>query len=187
MAWKAALDDMDMTDVPLEPPRTATTDFSQPPFVVRADVPEIPGRFWIGFAHLEKYPSRTELVGWSDSIADWPTGKKPGLAVMLSEPLPMEFPSNGSDFFRELGKQHVDRNTVVRLLAIAAGLVDDEEPIHLIVGLPMRRAADGTPRTHIAVWTTPPAFAKQLKLTLSKETDDQEPLDLRAGRRCHHL
>jgi hypothetical protein len=69
---------------------------------------------------------------------------------------------------------------IVGLLAMAADLVDDDEPIHLIVGLPMRRALDGTPRMHIAVWTTPAAFAKGLKLTRSKETDNEEIADIRA-------
>ncbi len=133
-----------------------------------------------GFAQLETYQSRTELIGWCDAEAEWPAGKKPGLAVMLREPFPMEFPQKGAELFRELEKQHVSRKMIVGLLAMAADLVDDDEPIHLIVGLPMRRAMDGTPRTHIAVWTTPPAFAKGLKLTLSKENDNEEMTELRS-------
>lgn len=177
--WKAAVNDMDDANLPLEPPHSLT-DFSQVPFVVRANAPEVPGKFWIGFAQLEKYTSRTELVGWCGAEAEWPTGKKPGLAVMLREPLPMEFPQKGAELFRELEKQHISRAMIVGLLAMAADLVDDDEPIHLIVGLPMRRALDGTTRMHIAVWTTSAAFATGLKLTLSKETDNEEIADIRA-------
>lgn len=177
--WKAAINDMDPADAPLEPPH-AVTDYTQPPFVVRADVPEVSGKFWLGFAQLEKYPSRTELVGWYGPEAEWPAGKKPALAVMLSDPFPMEFPKKGADFFRALEKQCVDRGMVLRLLALAAGLVEDGEPIHLIVGLPMRRGADGTTRTHIAVWTTPADFAKGLRLSLPKETDTESLQEVRA-------
>lgn len=72
--WKAAVNDMDDAELPLEPPHSLT-DYDQPPFVIRADAPQVPGRFWIGFAQLEKHTSRTELAGWCGAGAEWPAGK----------------------------------------------------------------------------------------------------------------
>lgn len=177
--WKAAINDMDPVDVPLEPPHHVTA-FSQRPYVIRADAPALPGNLWLGFAQLEHHPNRIEVVGWTESPDHWPEGREPALAVMLPAPLPMEFPRNGRDFFRELDKQNIDRQMVLRFLAWAALLTPSGEPIHLVLGLPMRRARDGSPRLHIAVWTTSPAFSKALRLTLEKEGDTPSLTDIRA-------
>ncbi len=168
--WKAAINDMDPVDAPLEPPHHLT-DFSQVPFVVRANAPVQPGQSWVGFAQLQRFANRIELEGWTDSVEGWPEEKEPALAIMLPKPLPMEFPRKGADFFRELARQEIDRDRVIRILACAAMLTAQDKPIHLILGLPMRRAADGTPRLHIAVWTTSAALAEGLRLTLVKEGD----------------
>lgn len=177
--WKAAVNDMDPIDVPLEPPHHVT-DFSQAPFVVRADAPAVPGERWLGFAQLVKHSNRVELVGWTNPAEQWPEGRTPALAILLPAPLPMEFPRKGKDFFRELARQDIDRDTVVRFLACAATLARDDEPIHLVLGLPMRRARDGSTRLHVAVWTTSAAFSKALRLTLEKEHDTPSMTEIRA-------
>src|SRR5713226_58610 len=92
----------------------------------------------------------------------------------------MEFPRNGRDFFRELDKQGIDRQMVLRFLAWAATLAVSGEPIHLVLGLPTRRAHDGSPRLHITVWTTSPAFAKAMRLTLANEGDTPSLTEIRA-------
>lgn len=176
--WKAAVNDMDPVEGPLEPPHHVT-DFSQRPFVVRANAPVLPGQRWIGIAHLEKYPNRIDLVGWGEWSQPWPQRGHIAVAVMLPDPLPMEFPKNGCEFFAELAKQQVDRYQLLALLACAALLTADDEPIHLIVGLPMRRAPDGEPRQHIAVWTTDPSRTKSLRLTMPEEDDPDKLRELR--------
>jgi hypothetical protein len=176
--WKAAINDMDPGDAPLEPPHHVTA-FSQVPFVIRANVPVQAGEGWAGLAQLEKHPNRIELVGWSEFQDDWPAGREAALALILQKPLPMEFPRNGQDFFRELGKQDVGRDMVIRLLACAATLTAPDDPIHLVVGLPMRRAADGSSRLHVAVWTTSSAFATALRLTLEEEDDSSSMQEIR--------
>lgn len=175
---KAAINDMDPVDAPLEPPHHVT-DFSQNRFVVRANAPVAPGQFWIGFAQLEKRPNRVDLFGWKEAFENWPEGSEAALAIMLPKALPMEFPKNGAQFFQELGKQGVDRNSILKYLAWAALLTSDDEPIHLVVGLPMRRSATGEPRMHIAVWTTSSAFAKSLRITLKEEGDSERLTELR--------
>ena len=175
---KAAVNDMDPVDAPLEPPHHVT-DISQVPFVVRANAPARPGQFWIGFAQLEKHSNRTELVGWTELAEDWPPDKTAALAIMLPRPLPMEFPERGEDFFRELAKQDIDSAGVIRFLACAAALTPSEEPIHLVLGMPMRRAPDGSPRLHIAVWTTSPEFGRALRLLLQQEGDTARIKEIR--------
>jgi len=137
------------------------------------------GERWLGLAEVETYSNRFELVGWNDLTGSWPTGRRPALAIFLPEPLPMEFPKKGSDFFKELTRQALDRDQILRYLAIAAYLTPGGEPLHLVLGIPMRRAADGSLRTHIAVWTLHADSAKYLRLTLPEDTDTDELRTLR--------
>ena len=68
---------------------------------------------------------------------------------------------------------------IVRYLGLSALIAKAGEPVHLVVGLPMRRAADGTAKLHIAVWSTEKEVAKLLSSALPKEGDDET---LAAGR-----
>ena len=50
-------------------------------------------------------------------------------------------------------------------------LADPGEPLHVVLGLPMRRSTSGSPRLHVAVWTLSADFARSLRLTIEKESD----------------
>src|SRR3984957_19669147 len=175
---RAAHNDMDPVEGPLEPPHFVT-DFSQLPVVIRSDAPAAAGNRWIGWALLEKFPNRIELSGWRDLTADMPNGQRAALAIILSEPLPMEFPQRGDDLFRELLKCGIERDFLLQLLRWAASVTPDDEPAYLVVGLPMRRAVDGTLRLHIAVWTTAANYAKSLRLTVPEASDPESLRELR--------
>jgi hypothetical protein len=176
---KAAINDMDPLDVPLEPPHHVT-DFSQAPFIIRADAPVAAGEQWIGFAQAVKHANRVELVGWTNLGEDWTAGTIPALAVVLPKALPLEFPKKGEDFFRELAKQDIDREAVLRYLAYAALLTDPGDEIHIVLGIPMRRSANGDLRLHVAVWTTSQMFAQALRITLQKQEDPPTLAECRA-------
>jgi len=85
----------------------------------------------------------------------------------------------GKDFFAELLKQGVDKYRIIKNLALAALLAPDNEPIHLVLGIPMRRASDGSPRLHIAVWTTNANFREALLLVLPADTDTNSISNIR--------
>lgn len=175
---RAALNDMDPIEGPLEPPHHVT-DFSQKPFVIRADAPCNPGDSWMGLALLEDYENRIELVGWDDLSGGWPTHERPALALMLPDALPMEFPAKGAELLQEIERAGISRESLLNKLAIAALLTPGGEPVHLVVGLPMRRAVDGAKRLHIAVWTTEADKADALRKVLPENSDDQVIRDLR--------
>src|SRR5260221_5306181 len=175
---KAAINDMDPVEGPLEPPHHIT-DFSQIPFAIRTNAPVAAGEPWFGLAELEKRGNRIELVGWNDPRESWPEEHSLALAVILPKSLPMEFPRTGSEFFKELLKQGLDRYRILEDLALAALLTPEGEPIHLVLGIPMRRAADGSLRLHIAVWTTDGDLSKSLRTVLPKESDTKELRSLR--------
>jgi hypothetical protein len=176
---KAAINDMDPVEGPLEPPHH-NTDFSEKPFVVLADAPCAAGKSWVGLAKLETFPNRIDLTDWVDLASDWPEQGKLAFAVILPESLPMEFPSKGRDLFREMEKAGMDRERMIRNLAIAAWFSSEGESMHFVLGLPMRRAKDGSRRIHIAVWTTDAETAKSLKLVLPQDTDTDAIRKLRS-------
>jgi hypothetical protein len=176
---KAAMNDMDPAEGPLEPPHSLTR-FSELPFVIRADVPVAAGERWLGVAHLKKFSNRVELVAWSTSLPNGSAGLGAALAVILPEALPMEFPQKGSDVFAEFAKQGYDSKTIIRYLGLSALVTDAGEPVHLVVGLPMRRAADGTAKLHVAVWSTEKEAAKLLRSALPNEGDDETVAAARA-------
>jgi hypothetical protein len=175
---RAAMNDMDPIDGPLEPPHHIT-NFSQVPFVIRADAPVQAGAKWFGLAVLDKQKNRTELVGWNETGEDWPAGKHAALTIILPKPLPMEFPQKGADLFRELEKQELGRDLLIKYLALASLFSLGDEPMHFVVGLPMRRSVDGSLRIHIAIWTTTPEFTKSLRNTIPEDTDSEKLKSIR--------
>lgn len=179
-AWiaKAAINDMDPIEGPLEPPHH-DTDFTQKPFVVRADAPCAAGESWVGLGLTVKHENRTELIGWNDLSGGWPQHERVAFAVVLPRALPMEFPTKGAELFRAMQEAGMEREQIVKNLAIAALLTPKDEPIHLVLGLPMRRAKDGSQRLHIAVWTTEPDQADSLRNVLPEDADTETIRGLR--------
>ena len=175
---RAATNEMDPVEGPLEPPHHVI-DASQPSFVIRKDAPVPAGERWLGLAEIETHANRFELIGWNNLTGPWPTGRRPALAIFLPKPLPMEFPKQGSDFFKELTRQELDRDQILRYLAIAAYLTPKGEPLHMVLGIPMRRASDGSLRSHIAVWTLDADSTNSLRVTLPQDTDTDELRTLR--------
>lgn len=148
---RAARNDMDPVEGPLEPPHH-NTDFARTPFMISADSPAAAGELWVGYAEFKRRPNCIEVTGWNkdpDQIAD---ASRRALAVILPERLPMEYPSNGGQFTAELEKQGLDRKLLLRAFGMGAQQGTDDEPVYLVLGTPARRAADGSPRQHFSVW-----------------------------------
>jgi hypothetical protein len=175
---RAAINDMDPLEGPLEPPHH-DTDFSQKPVVIRADAPCRAGEAWNGVALLQEHANRVELTGWNDLDGEWPTGGRLALAVMLSEALPMEFPSSGADLFSVFERAGLPRERIIRRLALSALLTPDTDAAYFVFGLPMRRAVDGSLRTHLAVWAVDAEKAASLRQALPQVTDTDEIITLR--------
>ncbi len=175
---KAAINDMDPFEGPLEPPHHVTA-FSQKPFVIRANAPSPPGTLWTGVALLEDYPNRTELIGWNDLSGTWPDAGRLAFAAMLVKPIASEFPEIGADLFAEFEKVGLERDLFVRNAALAALFAPEGQPVHFVLGFPMRRGTDGSPRIHIAVWTTSAERAGYLRSSLPENTDSEKLKELR--------
>jgi hypothetical protein len=170
---KAAVNEMDPIEGPLEPPHH-NTDFSKKPFLVLADAPCAAGETWFGLAKLKTFPNLIELNGWANFSDELPQQSHLALTVILPESLPMEFPSKGEDFFRELQKAGMSRELMITNLACAALFSPEGEEMHFVLGLPMRRAKDGSRRIHFAVWSANAEIANALKNILPKDADTDQ-------------
>lgn len=170
---RAALNDMDPAEGPLHPP-VHIPDREMVPFVIRANTPVEAGKYWLGVVELESFPNRIELVSWNDLNGEWPDKQYLGLAIVLPDLLPVEFPERGKDFFAELIKQGIDKQRVLRDLRIAALLTPKEEHAYVVLAMPMRRSTDGKPRHHVAVWAIDPENAQRLRNAAPSSDDHSE-------------
>lgn len=175
---KAALNDMDPVEGPLEPPHHIMSS-SKTPFVIRANSPVAAGETWFGLVQVSRYANRVEVIGWHSDVHSLPANANFALAVVLPKRLPMEFPEKGAQFFVELFKQGFDKLQIIRNLALAALFAEEGQPIHLVLGTPMRRAADGSEKVHFAVWTTTAELSAHLKAVLPETGDNEKIAALR--------
>jgi hypothetical protein len=167
---------MDPVEGPLEPPHHVV-DSSKAPFIIRSNAPVPAGTFWIGLAELTKHKSRIELTAWREHEHELMEGATAALAVILTEPLPMTFPRKGKDFFRELAKQGIDREWLLKVLGMAARYGDAGDPVYLILGMPSRRGPDGSSRHHFAVWGA--TFRENLPHMLPRSSDSEDVAQIR--------
>jgi hypothetical protein len=169
---RAARNDMDPMEGPLEPPHFIV-DSAQSSIVVRANAPIEPGSRWIGWAKLDNFGSRLELVDWC-GFDEPPAVGRIAPAIFLAEPLPMEFPQLGRELFEELLRHGISREVLLFLLAMSALTTPEGEPAYLVIGLPMRRAHNGSLRQHVSVWATAPDYAQSLRRVIPEDTDSED-------------
>lgn len=169
---RAARNDMDPVEGPLEPPQFIV-DSAQTSVVVRANAPIEAGSQWIGWAQFQKSTNRLELSGWG-GFEETPTAERIAPAIFLAKPLPMEFPRLGRDLFEELMRRGISREVLLFLLTMSALATPEGEPAYVVIGLPMRRAHDGSLRQHVAVWATAANYAASLRRVIPGDTDSEE-------------
>lgn len=142
-----------------------------PPFAIpgvkimiipKANTPSFETRNWYGFAHLKKITdSRVDVLGWTeneDEISD-----KVGVAVLLSEPMPFEFPLKISTLLSELTARGVDEYRLLLHLLLAALSNGPNEPVYFFVGTPSRGISGSTERQqHLTCWYIGPEKVAEL-------------------------
>lgn len=170
---------LDPEDAPLHPPVAYAS--STTIFVIKADAPKLPKRdsIWLGRADLRKVrDNRFDLIGWAD-IGEWndiePKGTHIGAAIMLSSPLPMEYPSKVNDLISVLKERGVSFSLLYQLLRLFALMAEIGSPAHIVLGAPMRRKAAGDElKQHLTVWEiTSEALVSLRALSLSKENNNE--------------
>lgn len=156
----AALDRLDPDDAPLHPPVAYAR--SGRLVVPVADTPTLAADVWFGFAALRERANRTEIFDWIPLEGEAPEAF--AAAVLLSRPLPFEYPRKVSDMTKELEGHGIDYALLVRLLASLALRTPLGTPFLVAIGAPMRRVDLGGPLLqHLALWEIDSDAADQLR------------------------
>ena len=168
-AWirDAAIDNLDPDDAPLHPPMAYPTVDRL--VVPHADTPPVAGSPWLGFAKLRERHHRTEIVGWRPVGHAFPD--ESGLAILLHEPLPFEYPDTVRTLLDEFENHGIEYAPFIFALADYANQSPSGSPLLIVLGTPMRRPAARGPRLrHLAVWLVAAVDADQLR-QLAVSTD----------------
>ena len=171
---QGALGQLDPTGAPLHPPVTYISSGPSRTVIPRADTPPVGGQPWLGVAHLRVVSDRrVDIYRWSGIRES--TSSPVGAAILLSQPMPYEFPSKLSDLLAELEARGVSRDTLLLSLQSAVLRNGEGAPLFIIIGTPMRGIA-GSKRLHqhLAAWYINPTIVEGLRISIEKYSDHQK-------------
>lgn len=158
----------------LHPPVAYTGSFPVKMVIPRVDTPPVKTTNWYGFAHLNIISDhRVDIVGWSEFNEPTPTNV--GAAILLSQPMPFEFPSKVKDLFGELETRGVDQDRLLLMLLIAVLSNDDGDPLYFVIGTPARGIRGSAEiKQHLTVWYMNPDIADLLRIYRAKYSSSEE-------------
>jgi predicted acylesterase/phospholipase RssA len=174
---KAATGQLDPEDAPLHPP-VIYNQRGSTLFIPTADAPPVEGEPWVGFATLDLNSRfHTDIIDWETT----PPGRASALAILLPEPFSWEYPERVGDLLDALERQGIAIAPLWRMLALCATLRGEGEPLHMVLGTPMRRGHDGRRRQHLAVWEISGETAGHLRDIVPNADDGKELADARSS------
>lgn len=180
--WMAAAGrgQLDPDDAPLHPPVAYPSSNTR--FIFACDAPAMDAHdaFWIGRADLEKKrEGRFDVRGWV-ALDDWDTVEQAdhvAAAVLLSKPLPMEYPDTIHGLEKALERNGVSFDLFYVLLKVFAAKVPRDSPTYVIVGAPMRRKEAGAPLLqHLMAWEIDPIAVNALRDIVFASGDKDEAI-----------
>lgn len=169
---------LDPDEAPLHPPIAYTS--SETTFVIKADAPlgSAGKDIWLGRAELRKERNCLfDLIGWTE-ISNWNVtervGSHIGAAIILSQPLPMEYPSKLKQLFDVLEESGLPFTLIFQLLKLFALMAEEGDPAYFVLGTPMRRKAAGEElKQHLTVWEiTADALRNLRSLALNQDSNE---------------
>lgn len=179
----AAAGKLDPVGAPMHPPTTPASKRTDLPTVIpKVDAPHTGGNTWFGFGTIENISRRRiDITGWTSVLDDkWPDVPL-APAVLLNRPLSHQFPSKIGELIVALQERGVSRNTLILLLRCALIQSENDSPLLLLIGAPMRGIqGDEAPKQHLTAWWIDPEVANALRLAMPKTTDSEELRHLRA-------
>ena len=88
--------------------------------------------------------------------------------------MPFEYPLRLDALISELAERGVNQYRLLFSLALAARRNEDNTPLYVIVGSPMRGVSGSDQRAqHLAAWRVAPSFANGLRMILLQFVDDE--------------
>lgn len=171
---QGALGQLDPIGAPLHPPVAYLADGPVRTVIPRVDTPPIANVPWFGTAHLRVVSdTRVDLVGWSPFL-DSATPQSVAAAILLPEPFPYEFPSTVGDLIKALANRGVSRERLFLTMQWAVIHNDENAPLYVVIGTPMRGTSGGELSQHLTSWYIEPVFAWGLKAAFDKHAEDEQ-------------
>ena len=178
----AAAGKLDPVGAPMHPPTTPASKRKDLPTVIpKVDAPHTGGGTWFGFATIENVSRRRiDITGWTNVLDEqWPDVPL-APAVLLNRPLSHQFPSKIGELIVALQERGVSRNTLILLLRCALIQAENDSPLLLLIGAPMRGIqGEEAPKQHLTAWWIDSEVANALRLAMPKTTDSEQLRDLR--------
>ena len=166
---QAAKDELDPLGGPLHPPVVYGVDQSSTILMPSKNTPEPSDSFWVGLARLELINENTySITEWIDPSDDLNPGYY-GTALLLSQPMPFEFPRKASQLLDELKVRGPSLRQVILALQLAVIRNENDQPLFFIVGTPMRGIrGDERLQQHLVAWEIEPIVAKALRISVER-------------------
>jgi predicted acylesterase/phospholipase RssA/molybdopterin/thiamine biosynthesis adenylyltransferase len=180
----AALGQLDAIGGPIHPPAVYTTG-GCPMVIPRADTPTVGDTSWWGFAKMAAHGTeRLDITEWctiSEALAAQEAGHIIAPAMLLSDPLPWEYPRSFAGLMLDLLERDVPRDLLIQMLDLGHVLHHDEH-VYFVVGTPMRGTVGGESAQHLAVWRVAAADVAELYATVPQDGDSEVDRAQRAVR-----
>lgn len=172
----AALNQLDPNDAPLHPP-IAYTSIDQKKLSIEVDPPEIleDKSYWIGTAKLTKRNNICfDLTEWDNLPGTLPEGERYAAALLLNQPMPMEYPDTVLKLISALQERGIPFELLFSILKIFSLCQQENEPLYFVLGAPMRRRASGEPlKQHLSAWSIEPKYVAALRGIVRDQTTDE--------------
>ncbi len=183
---KGALGELDPMGVPLHPPVAYINTGTIRTVIPRIDTPSVGEDSWFGTAQLRIVSDyRVDICGWAPFFAQ-SAPPNVAAAILLSQPMPFEFPATVGDLFTELIERGVPLRKVILSLQVAVLSNDEEAPLYVIIGTPMRGIrGSGNLQQHLTAWYLEPPVATALRIAVESYSEHAQLQEI--GQRAEQL
>lgn len=170
---KGAVGELDTTGEPLHPPVAYRTSGPYRLVVPKVNAPQFEEQVWLGFSALTPHGEhRVDLVEWLPlAVSD--SHKCVAAAILLSDPMPFEYPAKIADLLSALEARGARRSRLFLMMQAALLCNPEGEALYVIVGAPMRGIKGGPRRQHLTAWLLEPVMVKALRLAIDKYSADE--------------
>lgn len=152
---RAALNTLVAVDGPIHPPIAyISRKLGARAVVIASDTPSFETSTWSGLARIKiKHDHRVDICGWLPASGIVETDEIAGAAILLSSPMPFEYPSSFQDLLSCLKTAGISTKDLLVSLGRAARQNSQIYPLYVVIGAPMRQMpGGGHRRQHLAVW-----------------------------------
>lgn len=176
---QGAIDQLDPEGQALHPP-VVYADYEKGKLIIpKVNTPTFQSPYWLGVAKIVNFPTRIEITAWFD-LNNIPSEGDCAFALLFAAPLPWEYPTKGTELFRECERQGVPKEFLFRVLKASSILTPNGQPIYCVLGSPMRGIAGGPRKQHLSVWMIDAQTADYIRNTIGETSDTVMITELRA-------